>query len=61
MFIDLLLSVTLFAHECPKEAKANPPIYISFLWHMHQPIYWSYESIVQTQDNHRSSYLMLDD
>ncbi len=27
----------------------KPPIYISFLWHMHQPVYWPYESIVQTE------------
>jgi len=25
------------------------PIYIAFLWHMHQPIYWPYESIVTTE------------
>jgi hypothetical protein len=25
------------------------PIYIAFLWHMHQPIYWPYESIVDTE------------
>jgi len=28
---------------------SSPPIYISFLWHMHQPIYWPYESIVTTE------------
>ncbi len=27
----------------------KPPIYIAFHWHMHQPIYWPYESIVQTE------------
>ncbi|MBW1810142.1 MAG: hypothetical protein JRJ87_18235 [Deltaproteobacteria bacterium] len=26
-----------------------PPIYITFHWHMHQPIYWPYESIVDTE------------
>jgi hypothetical protein len=27
----------------------KPPIYIAFHWHMHQPIYWPYESIVTTE------------
>ena len=27
---------------------ANPPIYIAFLWHMHQPIYWPGETVTQT-------------
>lgn len=30
-------------------ARAKPPIYIAFHWHMHQPIYWPYESVVQTE------------
>jgi hypothetical protein len=31
----------------------KPPIYISFHWHMHQPIYYPYESIVATEaSNH---------
>ena len=25
------------------------PIYIAFQWHMHQPVYWPYESIVATE------------
>ncbi|MBN1944642.1 MAG: hypothetical protein JW797_03155 [Bradymonadales bacterium] len=28
--------------------QAKPPIYIAFHWHMHQPIYWPYESLVAT-------------
>ncbi len=31
----------------------KPPIYIAFHWHMHQPIYWPYESIVQTEQTHQ--------
>jgi len=34
----------------------KPPIYISFHWHMHQPIYWPYESIVQTEAANRLGY-----
>jgi len=40
--------------------KTNPPIYIAFLWHMHQPIYWPYETVVQTDQNHRYSYSVVD-
>ncbi|MBI2418632.1 MAG: T9SS type A sorting domain-containing protein [Ignavibacteriales bacterium] len=40
--------------------KANPPIYIAFLWHMHQPIYWPYESIVQTDANSRFPFSVTD-
>lgn len=43
-----------------KEVKNNPPIYIAFLWHMHQPIYWPYESIVQTQSNNRYPFNVID-
>lgn len=39
-----------------KDEKTNPPIYIAFLWHMHQPIYWPYESIVQTESQNRYPY-----
>ncbi len=34
----------------------KPPIYISFLWHMHQPIYWPYESITQTEASGAMGY-----
>ncbi len=39
---------------------ANPPIYIAFLWHMHQPIYWPYENVTQTDANHRYSFSVAD-
>lgn len=34
----------------------NPPIYIAFHWHMHQPIYWPYESVVQTENRGAYSF-----
>jgi hypothetical protein len=37
-------------------AGQQPPIYIAFHWHMHQPIYWPYESIVQTEAEGRMGY-----
>ncbi|MBD3179305.1 MAG: hypothetical protein GF417_06730, partial [Candidatus Latescibacteria bacterium] len=38
----------------------NPPIYIAFHWHMHQPIYYPYESVVQTEQNGRYPYSVFD-
>jgi len=32
------------------------PIYISFHWHMHQPIYWPYENINDTENSGGSKY-----
>ena len=60
LIIYLLLSASMFAQESQKDAKTNPPIYIAFLWHMHQPIYWPYESVVQTQNNSRYPYSVFD-
>ena len=34
----------------------NPPIYIAFQWHMHQPVYWPGETVKQTIDNNRMTY-----
>lgn len=38
----------------------NPPIYIAFLWHMHQPIYYPYESVVTTHQNNRYPFNLWD-
>lgn len=43
-----------------KKTKQNPPIYIAFLWHMHQPIYWPYENVTQTAAANRYSYNLYD-
>lgn len=56
ILIITLLVITGFSSGKKDKVKANPPIYISFLWHMHQPIYRPYESIVQTQAAHRYPY-----
>jgi len=47
----VLFSCLLPAALCllPPVSATAEPIYISFLWHMHQPIYWPYESIVTTE------------
>lgn len=39
---------------------ANPPIYIAFHWHMHQPVYWPYESVIETDENQRYDYSVAD-
>lgn len=36
------------AAESEEKQSSNPPVYIAFHWHMHQPIYWPYESVVET-------------
>lgn len=38
----------------------KPPIYIAFHWHMHQPIYWPYETVWQTQQRGAYSYNVID-
>ncbi len=44
----------------PAATATNPPIYVAFLWHMHQPIYWPYENVTTTQANARYSYSVVD-
>ncbi len=51
------LSQTLFSQN---ETKTNPPIYIAFHWHMHQPIYMPYETIMQTQSSGAYSFSLYD-
>ena len=43
-----------------KENKSNPPIYIAFLWHMHQPIYYPYENILATQASNKFPFSVVD-
>lgn len=56
----LQFSINSLAQYQTPEKNSNPPIYIAFLWHMHQPIYFPYESIVQTQLNNRYPYSVFD-
>ncbi len=43
----------------PKAVTAEP-IHVGFLWHMHQPIYYPYESIIATQNAGRFSFNVVD-
>ncbi len=54
-----LLSSGIIAQENEKETN-NPPIYIAFLWHMHQPLYWPGETILETQAANYYPYSVFD-
>ncbi|CAG0987283.1 Alpha-amylase [Anaerolineae bacterium] len=57
----LLISSILYGQQSLQkdQVQSNPPIYIAFLWHMHQPIYWPYESVVTTINNNRYPFSVL--
>lgn len=50
-----LLLLSLFA-----VVFANPPLYIAFLWHMHQPVYYPGETITESASAGRYSYNLYD-
>jgi hypothetical protein len=52
----LVLALFIFANI----VFAAPKIYIAFLWHMHQPIYYPGEDVVQTTANSHYSYNVTD-
>ncbi len=57
----ILFLIILFQVINGQEKPNNyPPIYIAFLWHMHQPIYWPYESVVQTHLSNRYPFSIFD-
>lgn len=35
---------------------AQVPFHVTHLWHMHQPIYWPYESVIESDNNNRLPY-----
>ncbi|MDO9154800.1 MAG: starch-binding protein [Paludibacter sp.] len=54
-FLSLLFFISIISFS----QAANPPIYIAFQWHMHQPVYWPGETVMQTITNNRMSYSLL--
>jgi len=50
------------AAQTPADAARDggPPIYIAFLWHMHQPVYYPGETVVQTQQAGRFPFSLYD-
>jgi len=61
-FLFLLILPIIVFGQSEKEVKknTNPPIYIAFLWHMHQPIYYPYESIIITDQLHHFPFSVAD-
>ncbi len=59
LLVSLLLVLSAFAQK-DKPSKTTPPIYISFHWHMHQPIYMPYENVIQTHNSNVYSYSLFD-
>ncbi|MBU1108501.1 MAG: hypothetical protein KKB51_17635 [Candidatus Riflebacteria bacterium] len=43
-----------------KRNRNQVPIYITFQWHMHQPIYWPYENIVTTEGRNVYSFSLFE-
>ncbi len=59
LFLLVVIPIASFA-QTTASSRTNVPIYISFHWHMHQPIYWPYEDMVTTNRRHVYSYDLLD-
>lgn len=60
--VRLLVAAVALVVCSPHAAHADDPpkIHIAFLWHMHQPIYWPGESVVQTDANARYPFSVID-
>lgn len=60
--LSALLANTLLMNNIRAENNrgSKPPVYIAFHWHMHQPIYWPYESLVQTQQRNAYGFSVSD-
>lgn len=54
--------ILIIVSFCSLSAKgnSNPPIYIAFLWHMHQPIYFPYENVYSTEAAKRYPFSVID-
>ncbi len=55
----MLPAAKLFSQQ-KDTTKTNPPIYIAFHWHMHQPIYMPYENVVTTANSGVYSFNLYD-
>ena len=59
-FVRLVATTTLLAAVAASSFSQTQPIRVSFLWHMHQPIYYPYESPVQVDAAGRFSFSVVD-
>jgi hypothetical protein len=50
----------LVAVLVPQALRAQNPIHVTYLWHMHQPIYYPYENINDTDNNNRFNFSVRD-
>mgnify|MGYP001026372485 CR=1 FL=1 len=62
MYRVLVRSLAVVLSCLAASARAEDPskIHIAFLWHMHQPIYWPGETIVETDANARYPFSVID-
>ncbi len=60
IFVSASLSFFNLYSQQKDTTKTNPPIYIAFQWHMHQPIYMPYESIITTANSGVYSFNLYD-
>ena len=60
LLILIVFSNSVFAQSISETQSDNPPIYIAFLWHMHQPLYWPGETILETQASNYYPYSVFD-
>jgi hypothetical protein len=60
LMVALLLPIVSTASPDTTDTSKNPKIYIAFLWHMHQPIYMPYESIITTANSGAYSFNLYD-
>jgi len=57
----IIFSILIYCNSIiAKDIKSNPPIYIAFLWHMHQPIYYPYENVLATEAAKRFPFSVVD-
>jgi len=59
VFLSLIL-VPWLAQAQSDSIRQTPKVYIAFLWHMHQPIYYPYQNIVQTEQSGVFSFSLYD-
>jgi hypothetical protein len=55
-----LLAAGVLVCGAPRGLTDYYPIHVGFMWHMHQPIYYPYESIIETEAAQRFSFSVID-
>src|SRR6478752_10875569 len=55
-----LIAASTVATALSSSVRADPQMQIGFLWHMHQPIYYPGENVIQTDQAGHFSYSVTD-